>query len=78
MIFMAISHQTFQKNLYYEIDIEKRAGMSMLSQGASYLFGVILLVMAVSFFCQAIHPDVGRDERNYYHAMEELVEKGKI
>lgn len=52
--------------------------MSMLSQGASYLFGVILLVMAVSFFCQAIHPDVGRDERNYYHVMEDLVEKGKI
>ena len=52
--------------------------MSALSQGAAYLFGAIFILMAVSFLCQAINPDINRDERDYYIAMETLVEKNKI
>ena len=65
LIFMGISNSRFNNAILVKEEQDRRKSMQMIALGVSYVFGVLLLVMSLSFFYQAIYPDITRNEEKY-------------
>ena len=68
---MGISHSKFNKAILVEEEKVRRNSMQMIALGVCYVFGVLLIFMALSFFYQALYPDITKNESKYQKKMEQ-------